>query len=154
MVEKMYIKDILKPENVEIIESVTDWKDAIIKGTRKLIEGGFITYEYTEAIIANALKFNAYFVLCPGIALLHASSNDGVNETQLSLTYVKEPFRFEGKEEDVNLLIGMAASEGNDHMEAIKQIAIILSDNENMKKALNPQTAEELYDLFTSIDIL
>ena len=101
----MELKDLLKYENVEIIDSVKDWRDAVEVATRKLVEQGYIEPRYTEAIIESAIEHNAYFVLCPGVALLHASSDKGVNETQLSITYVKEPFRFEGKDEDVNLMI-------------------------------------------------
>ena len=145
----MEIKEILKKENVEVIDSVEDWRDAVEKGTRLLIEGGYITHQYTEAIIKNAEEFDAYFVLCPGIALLHAQSNEGVNQTQISLSYVKEPFKFEGKEEDVNLMITLAVASGDDHMSAIQSIAMLLCDEDKLNKALTSADVDVLFDLFT-----
>lgn len=149
----MEIKDMLKRENCIVIEAVKDWKDAVEIGTQKLIEGGYITHQYTQAIMKNAEEFDAYFVLCPGIALLHASSTEGVNETQLSLTYCKTPFKFDGKDEDVTLMITLAASQGDDHMNAIQQIAMLLSDEETLNKALTTPDADKLFDLFTSVKL-
>lgn len=149
----MEIKDMLKRENCEVIESVEDWRDAVEKGTKKLIEGGYITHQYTEAIMKNAEEFDAYFVLCPGIALLHASSTEGVNETQLSLTYVKKPFKFDGKDDEVTLMITLCANKGDDHMNAIQQIAILLSDEETLNKALNTPDADKLFEIFTSVKL-
>lgn len=149
----MEIKDMLKRENCIVIDSVADWRDACEKGTEKLIAGGYITHKYTEAIISNAEEFDAYFVLCPGIALLHAQSTEGVNETQLSLTYVKTPFKFDGKDDDVTLMITLAATQGDDHMNAIQQIAMILSDDETLNKALNTPDADKLFELFTSVKL-
>ena len=149
----MELKDLLKYENVEIIDSVDNWRDAVVIATRKLVEQGYIEPRYTDAIIESAIEHNAYFVLCPGVALLHASSDKGVNETQLSITYVKEPFRFEGKDEDVNLMITLAAADGETHMQAIQQVAIVLGDDETLNKALNPESVDELYSLFTEAQV-
>jgi len=146
----MGIADLLKRENVEIIDSVTDWRDAVEKGTHKLIEGGYITHEYTEAIIENAIKYDAYFVLVDGVALLHASSTSGVNQTQLSLTYVKEPFKFEGKDENVNLMITLAAADSESHMVAIQRVAMVLSDEDILNAALHPQDEDSLYNIFVN----
>lgn len=133
-----------------VVDSVKDWRDAIEVGTKNLIEQGYITHEYTEAIVQNALEHNAYFVLCPGVALLHATSEKGVNETQLAITYVKEPFQFEGKDEDVNLMITLAAADHESHMGAMQQVAITLSDDATLDHALHPADAADLYDLFTN----
>lgn len=145
----MELKDLLKRENVAVIDSVKDWRDAIEVGTKALIEQGYITHEYTEAIIENALEHNAYFVICPGVALLHATSDKGVNETQLAINFVREPFRFDGKDEDVNLMITLAAADNETHMGAIQQVAIALSEEESLQRALNPKDADDLYELFT-----
>ena len=149
----MELKDLLKRENVEIIDSVKDWRDAIEIGTKKLIEQGYINHDYTEAIIKNALDYNAYFVLCPGVALLHAESRNGVFETQLAINYVKESFKFEGKEDGVNLMITLAAADGTTHMTAIQQIAMVLSDEANLQKALNPKDADDLYNIFVNTKV-
>jgi len=146
----MELKDLIKRENVEIIDSVKDWREAVEVGTRKLIEGGYITHEYTEAIIENAIKFDAYFVLVEGVALLHASSTSGVNQTQLSLTYVKEPFKFEGKDENVNLMITLAAADADAHMVAMQRVAMVLGDDDILEKALHPENEDDLYNIFVN----
>lgn len=147
----MYIKDILKPENVKVIDAVTDWRDAIYQGTKNLEEQKYITRHYSEAIIENLLTYGAYFVLCPGIALLHATSTDGVMETQLSVVLVKKPFRFIGKNEDVKLLITLAAIDSQSHIGAMQQIAMLLRDDDTIEQILQMTRPEEIYKTFTSV---
>ncbi|MCR0567059.1 PTS sugar transporter subunit IIA [[Clostridium] innocuum] len=147
----MYIKDILKPENVEVIESVIDWRDAVYQGTKNLEAQNYITRQYSEAIIENLLTYGAYFVLCPGIALLHATSNAGVLKTQLSVVLVKRPFRFKGKDEDIKLLITLAAIDSQSHIGAMQQIAMLLNDDKTIDNVLQMTSTNEIYKTFTSV---
>lgn len=142
----MEIKDLLEQENVEIIDEVKDWKDACEQATKKLINEGYITHEYTEAIMRNAEKYNSYFVLCPGFALLHAETTNGVKKTQISATFVRKPVRFPGKDDDVKLMITLAAAKTDDHIEAIQSIAQLLGDDEKMNTVLNPESSKQLYN--------
>ena len=43
--------ELLKAENVQILESATEWKDAVRKSTAPLEKGNFVTADYKEAII-------------------------------------------------------------------------------------------------------
>ncbi len=146
----MKIGDILKPENVTVIDSVKHWKSAVEVATKPLIDQGYITHEYTDAIIDNAQKYNAYFVLCPGFALLHAESSRGVIETQLSVTLSMHPFKFPGKDDEVQLMITLAAKDNSEHMEVMQSIAMLLADEEKFKALLRSSSADNLYKLLTA----
>jgi PTS system ascorbate-specific IIA component len=144
----MLIKDILKPENVQIIDSVKNWEDAVYRGTDALIRQGSITADYPKAIIKNVNEHGAYFVLCPYVALLHATTSDGVLETQLALTLVNKPFYFEGKDEPVRLMITLAAADSKTHIGAMQQIGSMLMEPETIDEIMAITDADHLYQKF------
>ena len=58
------IKDLLKVKNCFIKESVKDWEDAICVACAPMIEQGYCTKEYEDAVFENTEKFGPYYVLC------------------------------------------------------------------------------------------
>lgn len=142
------IADMLK-KNVQILERVADWKDAIYKVTAPLVKQGYITEQYPKTIIELTEKYGAYYVLCPDVALIHARPEDGVIQKQLAVTLVKKPVTFPGKEDTVRLFITLAAEDSNSHLEALQQLAELLSDDERIKKCAEMTDSESLYAEFS-----
>ena len=66
------MKELLKAENVQILDGVADWKEAIRKSTEPLERGGFVTADYKEGIIANVENLGPYICIAP-----HANANRG-----------------------------------------------------------------------------
>ena len=50
-------------------------------------------------------------------------------------------------------MITLAAADGESHMQAIQQVAIVLGDDETLNRALNPESVDDLYNLFTEAEI-
>ena len=72
------MNEILKLENVRILDSVKDWIEAINVAVQPLVEQGYCESRYITGIIENTKKFGPYYVLCENLALIHASSEQGV----------------------------------------------------------------------------
>ena len=64
--------DLLKQENVQIIDQVSDWKEAIRQSVAPLEKGGYVQSCYKEEIIKNADELGPYFVISEKIAIPHA----------------------------------------------------------------------------------
>ena len=111
------IKDLLKEKNCFIKESVKDWEDAICVACAPMIEQGYCTKEYEDAVFENTEKFGPYYVLCENLALIHASNQSGVNETQMAVTVLKEPVKFKPDGYDVRILVTLVAKDSHSHME-------------------------------------
>ncbi len=58
------IKDLLKEKNCFIKESVKDWKDAICVACAPMIEQGYCTKEYEDAVFENTEKKNLGPIMC------------------------------------------------------------------------------------------
>ena len=72
------MEDMLKRENVQIIEKVSDWEESVHVAVQPLVDQGYVKSDYIDGIISNAKEFGPYFVICPDLALLHARPEQGV----------------------------------------------------------------------------
>lgn len=140
--------DLLKKENVQIVESVTDWKDAIRISVQPLEQHGYVESRYKEEIISNVESMGPYIVLAPYIALPHARPEQGVKESQIAVTLLQNEVRFAGDEKPVKLLIALAASDNNRHLDALMSISELLQNEDTVQKILNSKDKEELYSYF------
>lgn len=144
------MKDMLKLENVQIIDGVKDWVEAIHVGVQPLVDTGFVEPRYIDGIISNTEKFGPYYVLCENLALLHASAEQGVIKKQLAITSLRNPVKFKPDGYDVRLLVTLAASDPESHLEAMQAISNIFSDQKRIDALVNAPTAEDIYEQFIS----
>ncbi|HJC83112.1 MAG TPA: PTS sugar transporter subunit IIA [Candidatus Anaerostipes avicola] len=140
--------DLLKQENVQIIDQVSDWKEAIRQSVAPLEKGGYVQSCYKEEIIKNADELGPYFVISEKIAIPHARPEQGVNESQLAITLYKEPIVFSEKWKNVRLFIALAAKDGNSHLDALRKITEVLQNPETIQKIIEANTEEKIYEYF------
>lgn len=142
------IETILKLENVQISEHVNNWEEAVYLAVTPLVKGGYVEQRYIDGIIDNTYKFGPYYVLAPELALLHARPEQGVIEKQLALTVLRTPVKFSENGYDVRILITLAASDNVSHLEALKDLSQIISDENSIDKIIHAKTTEEILNLF------
>lgn len=142
------IKDLLSSTHVQIIESAPGWEPAIRMALQPLIDEGFVERRYADAIITNTIKLGPYYVLCPEVALLHARPEDGVLQSQMAVTLLRKPILFKAEGPEVHLLITLAATNSDSHLEALRQLSHLLGDSGNVEAMVSAATPEELYGFF------
>ena len=136
------MNEILKLENVRILDSVKDWIEAINVAVQPLVEQGYCESRYITGIIENTKKFGPYYVLCENLALIHASSEQGVIKKQIAVTGY-----------NVRILLVLAAEDSESHIEAIQAISNIFSDKKRVQKILDAKSTEEIFNVFiNSVD--
>lgn len=145
----MKIIDVLKVENIEIIDEQLNWEDAIRRACKKLIEGGYVTSEYPEGIIKNTYELGAYYVLVEDLAFLHARPEQGAIENQLSIMVSKQKVSFsEETRHDARLLITLSAKDSEEHIEVMRVLAELFNDKDKINEIINADSAEEIYSIF------
>ena len=80
---------------------MSDWQEAIHVACQPLIEQGFCNEEYIDAVFENTQQYGPYYVLCENLALIHASNKKGVFGTQMAVTVLKDPIKFQSDGYDV-----------------------------------------------------
>ncbi len=143
------MEEMIQQKNIRIIDEVADWKEAISQAVLPLIENGYVESRYVDSIIENTEKYGPYYVIAPNIALPHARPEQGVLKKQLGILLLRHPIKFSQDGFDVRLLITLAASDGESHLQTLAKLSDILGDDALIGKILGASSAEEIYRLFT-----
>ena len=140
--------ELLSENNVQILESAADWKDAIRKSTVLLEKDKFVTSDYKEAIIKNVEELGPYICIAPHVAMPHARPEQGALKTQIAVTLFRNEITFNREDAKANLFITLAAADSDSHLKILMKISELLQDEEKAAKILNSTDKNELYAYF------
>lgn len=129
-------QSLIDNHSIQLQASADNWRDAIKIGTDLLIASGAIKPSYHEAIISSVEKLGPYICIAPNLALPHARPEDGVLKTAFALVTLEKPIIFEGEDEPVDVLITLAGSSSDEHMEGLMEVTRVL-DNEDSETGVD-----------------
>ncbi len=144
------ISEMLQRENIRIMDEVPDWETAIRTSLVPLEEGGFVEKRYAEEIIKSTKEIGPYYVLTDDIALIHGRPEQGVLKKQLAITVVRKPVFFTGCDYPVRILLALAATDANSHVDVMQVLASIFVDEDKIKRVAEAGSPEEIYDFFVA----
>lgn len=130
------LHELLVQRNIHIAKSVSSYSEAIWLVAKPLLEQDFIEERYIETIIQQFNPMEPYIVIAPYVAIPHASPEDGVNKLSMSLLSLKEPVLFTERH-PVQLLVMIAASDYQSHLNALMQLNELLFDPHCVQQILN-----------------
>ncbi|HAF62156.1 MAG TPA: PTS maltose transporter subunit IIBC [Anaerolineaceae bacterium] len=127
----MKLDELLIPDAIQAKLDLSTIDQTIQKAGELLVAAGAVEQRYIQGM-KNTLKMvGPYFVIAPGIALLHARPEDGVIKSSLALVTLKRPIPFGHSTNDpVDLVFALAATDKNSHVEALAELAGYLSEEE------------------------
>jgi len=135
----------LPAENIQIVDSVSDWKQAITISAQPLLAKEAITQDYISAIFNSHLELGPYYVLAPGLAMPHARPEQGAIKNGLSLLHIKEGVSFDAQENDpIYVVIMLCALSGDEHITMITALADIFSDDDRLSALLKASSLESI----------
>lgn len=149
----MNFKQSLQENNsIKLHAKAATWEDAIALGTDMLIASGAILPSYHEAIIDSVKKLGPYICIAPHLALPHARPENGVLKTAFALVTLDTPIYFDGEDEPVDVLITLAGSNSDEHMEGLTEITQVLDDEDSdtgidLDKIRRCQSAKDVYQV-------
>ncbi len=135
----------LPPENIQIVDSVCDWKQAITLAAQPLLEKEAITQAYIQAIFNSHQELGPYYVLAPGLAMPHARPEQGGIKNGLSLLHIKQGISSDSQDNDpIYVVIMLCAISGNEHINMITALADIFSNDERLSALLKASSMEKI----------
>lgn len=146
------IQDMLKPENVQIVEHVDNWEEAITVSLQSLEEQGYVTEEYAKSIIQITKDMGPYYVLTENVALIHGRPESGVLKRQIAITVLREPIKFSEDGYPVCLLVALAATDSESHMAVIQTLAELFMNEEAINDLVNAPDANYVYEYLIEFD--
>lgn len=143
-------QSLIDNHSIKLQASADNWVDAIKIGTDMLIESGAILPDYHDAIIDSVTALGPYICIAPQLALPHARPENGVLKTAFALVTLAQPVYFDGEDEPVDVLITLAGSSSDEHMEGLMQVTQVLDDEDSdtgidLDKLRHCSTPEEIY---------
>lgn len=124
-------QSLIENNSIKLQAQASNWRDAIKIGTDMLIASGAIEPCYHDAIISSVEELGPYICIAPNLALPHARPENGVNRTVFALVTLETPIYFEGEDEPVDVLITLAGSSSDEHMEGLMEVTQVLDDEES-----------------------
>ncbi len=146
----MLLKDIVEGNRCAFYKEASDWKDAIKKSCAPLVTAGCATEEYAQRIIECVEELGPYIVIIPGLAIPHSTNGSpGVRKTAVAFAKFENPVHFDENdhEKDAVLFFTLAAVDEDEHLNNMRQLFLILSDEELLEKLMQVNSAEDLLEL-------
>lgn len=130
-------------DDVQIGQTAADWQEAVRVAAAPLEANGAIASSYIEGMIESVQKNGPYFVITKGLALAHARPECGANRLALNFTTFDPPITFGAGENDpVYLIITLAATDPDSHIDLLGALAEVLMDESRMQQLFTAKTPE------------
>lgn len=137
---------ILSPDKVKLNVKVQDKLEAVRIVGQMLVDGGHVPKEYIDYMLERENKMSTY--MGAGLAIPHGTNEAKqlIRSTGLAIMLVPEGVEFEAGQQ-AKIIVGIAAI-GDDHMDLLTNIAMIVSDDETSKRLLEAIDEQEVIDIF------
>ena len=141
------LKKMLNKNNVQFVNKVNNWKEAITKAGNILQKNGFIKQDYVEEMIKLIEKHGAYIIIEEGMAIPHAPISKNVLKTGISLLIVKEKVLFpNGK--SANIFLSFATINKTEHLGILNDLFELITKYNFIEKISKITKYEELEEFF------
>ena len=140
------MSEILTPETIELRASVSSRDEAIRRAGRLLVENGNVEERYVDSMFEREESVSTF--MGNAVAIPHGTndSKQWVARSGLSVITLPEGVDY-GDGNVAKLIIGIAGK-GDDHIDLLSKIALIVSEEENVEKIVQAETKEQLIAMF------
>ena len=139
---------LLTPDKIRLNAECFSREDAVRQSAGILLEQGYITRRYIEAILENLKENGPYFVLSPGFAVPHAGLGNGSRKMGMSLLRLKRPVPFGSAEFDpVEFVCCLSAVDSDSHLKAFFDLVNLLRMEPFKQKLHDSETPEEVNEI-------
>ncbi|OME82162.1 PTS mannitol transporter subunit IIA [Paenibacillus sp. FSL A5-0031] len=139
---------ILSTEKVKLNVNLKDKYEAIRMVGQMLVDAGHAPQSYIDKMIEREESLSTY--IGGGLAMPHGTNESKalIQSTGMAIITVPAGVDF-GGEEPAQLIIGLAAV-GDDHLDILTNVAVLVSEEEDMQRILNASSEQELISIFES----
>ncbi|MED4751617.1 PTS sugar transporter subunit IIA [Brevibacillus choshinensis] len=140
------MNNLLTADKIMMNAKASSKEEAIRLAGELLVRGGHVSPAYVDKMQEREQLATTY--IGSGVAIPHGTneSKQEIQSTGISIVQFPEGVDF-GEGNVAYLLIGIAAV-GDEHLEVLSNIAVICSEEENVTRAVQAKTPEEIIALF------
>ena len=137
---------VLKRDNIKLGISSMSKTDAIRMAGRLLVDSGYVSENYIDAMIQREEDLSTY--IGNGVAIPHGvgAAKKEVKQTGISILQFPEGIDF--GEEKAYLVVGIAGA-GNEHLTILSNLATIMEDEKVAEEIKQTTDVDFVYNVFT-----
>jgi PTS system mannitol-specific IIA component len=138
-------QNIISTDKIKLNAAVANKREAIELAGKLLVEHGHVTPDYIEKMLEREELLSTY--LGNGVAIPHGTneSKQSIRSTGISIVQVPEGVDF-GEGNIAFVVIGIAGV-GDEHLEILSKIAVVCSEEENVKEIVQATSAEQIIEI-------
>jgi PTS system mannitol-specific IIA component len=142
-------QNVLEPEQIKAAGSATTKEEAIREAGAILLAAGAVTAEYVDYMLQREALTSTY--MGNFLAIPHGTNEgkDTILASALSFVRYSTPIDWDGNE--VRFVVGIAGKE-NGHMEILSKIALIFSDEDEVKRLLDAAGTAEILAVLDEVN--
>lgn len=143
------MKAILSEENVVLNAKLNDKEEAIRFAGKILVDNGYVTEAYIPDMLRREESVSTY--IGNQIAIPHGvdGSQEHILYSGISFVQVPKGVSF-GTDKEAKILIGIAGK-NDEHLEILSNIAMVLSEQENVDKLVQATSKNEIISMFEGV---
>ena len=143
------MSEILTPKTVELGASLSSRDEAIRRAGALLVANGNVDERYVESMFEREESVSTY--MGNAVAIPHGTNDSKQWVTRSGLSIITVPEGVEYGDGDVAKLVLGIAGKGEEHLEILSKISLVVSEEENVEKIVNAETKEELLAIFDEV---
>ena len=142
-------QQILQPSTVVAEGTATTKDDAIREAGALLVAAGAVDESYVDSMLERESSVSTY--MGNFLAIPHGTNEakDAILRSALSLVRYAEPIDWDG--EPVRFAVGIAGL-NNEHLDILSKIAIVFSDEDEVQRLVDAESADEIYALLEEVN--
>jgi PTS system mannitol-specific IIA component len=141
--------EILTPKTIELGASLSNRDEAIRRAGALLVESGHVDERYVDSMFEREKSVSTY--MGNAVAIPHGTNDSKQWVTTSGLSIITVPEGVEYGDGDVAKIVIGIAGKGDDHLDILSKISLVVSEEENVEKIVNAQTKEELLAMFDEV---
>ena len=133
--EAQGLSDLLTPSVIWLDGEAASWEEAVRMSGELLHAAGAVTRRYVDRMVQCVKGMGAYIVVCPGVAMPHAGTTDGVRRIAVSFLRLKSPVRFPSAGEAwADLFFAFSTTDEERHRRLLEDLWKLFQDAEALGK--------------------
>ncbi len=140
------MSEILTPETIELRARVSSRDEAIRRAGRLLVENGNVEERYVDSMFEREESVSTF--MGNAVAIPHGTNDSKQWVARSGLSVITLPEGVEYGDGNVAKLVIGIAGKGDEHLDLLSKIALIVSEEENVEKIVQAETKEQLMAIF------
>ncbi|WP_017471570.1 BglG family transcription antiterminator [Amphibacillus jilinensis] len=139
------LADFIPSANITLKKKLSSWNEALRLTAKPLIRDGSITENYSQAVIDHC-QTDPYIIIGPGIAIPHASPENGVNKVSMSLLRIEDGVTF-AEDYQIHIIVLIAALDKQQHFKALTQLLKLSGTPSDLDTIKQAKVKKEITDI-------